>query len=238
MRPSLIPGLLARLRETSAGRGERSIFELVEHFAATVRKTDVSHCSSPAKQRPTRTGVAHDKRRMDLYDFKGVIEAIRLGEPALFSRGAAESASARMAHAATKRSASPGSSAAQARRPSAPVIMAEIDFPNELHRPACKKFRELERFPSVSRDIAMIAPETLSHSEIYARCSEEPLLASSVFNLSAATGRKILERARKSLAYTLTYRDQNRTLTPDEVSAAHDRIRERLKRELGAELRE
>ena len=43
---------------------------------------------------------------------------------------------------------------------------------------------------------------------------------------------------RKSLAYSLTYLDKNRTLTSDEVSAAHDRIRERLKSELGVELRE
>jgi phenylalanyl-tRNA synthetase beta chain len=43
---------------------------------------------------------------------------------------------------------------------------------------------------------------------------------------------------RKSLAYSLTYRDKNRTLTNDEVSAAHARIRERLKSEIRAELRE
>ncbi|MFL6529643.1 MAG: hypothetical protein ACJ8KX_04170 [Chthoniobacterales bacterium] len=40
------------------------------------------------------------------------------------------------------------------------------------------------------------------------------------------------------MAYTLTYRDRNRTLTNDEVAVVHTRIRERLKRELGAELRE
>ncbi len=44
--------------------------------------------------------------------------------------------------------------------------------------------------------------------------------------------------ARKSLAYRLTYRDRSRTLTNEEVNAAHAKIRERLRRDLGAELRE
>src|SRR5207244_9173408 len=42
--------------------------------------------------------------------------------------------------------------------------------------------------------------------------------------------------ARKSLAYRLTYRDRSRTLTNEEVNAAHAKIRERLRRNLGAEL--
>jgi phenylalanyl-tRNA synthetase beta subunit len=36
----------------------------------------------------------------------------------------------------------------------------------------------------------------------------------------------------------LTYRDRSRTLTNEEVSEVHARIRERLKRELGVTLRE
>jgi phenylalanyl-tRNA synthetase beta subunit len=36
----------------------------------------------------------------------------------------------------------------------------------------------------------------------------------------------------------LTYRDKNRTLTNEEVSAVHARIRERLRKEIDAELRE
>ena len=47
-----------------------------------------------------------------------------------------------------------------------------------------------------------------------------------------------LGSARKSLAYRLTYRDRSRTLTSEEVNAAHAKIRERLRRDLGAELRE
>jgi phenylalanyl-tRNA synthetase beta chain len=104
-------------------------------------------------------------------------------------------------------------------------------------RESARKFRELDRFPSITRDIAMIVPEKLSHAEILRAIEnpKEPLLESvQLFDLF--TGE--LGAARKSLAYTLTYRDRSRTLTSDEVTAAHAKIRERLQSELGAELRE
>ena len=68
---------------------------------------------------------------------------------------------------------------------------------------------------------------------------KEPLLAAvELVRSFSGNDAENIGAGRKSLAYSLTYRDKNRTLTPDEVSAAHDRIRERLKRELGVELRE
>ncbi len=87
----------------------------------------------------------------------------------------------------------------------------------------------------------MIVPETLSHAEIIATIegAREPLLATvELFDLFSGNEAENIGAGRKSLAYTLTYRDKNRTLTNDEVSVAHDRIRERLKSELGVELRE
>ena len=89
----------------------------------------------------------------------------------------------------------------------------------------------------LTRDVAMIVPEKISHAEILRTIQEpkEPLLESvELFDLFT-TG---LGEARKSLAYRLTYRDRSRTLTNEEVSAAHAKIRERLQRDLSAELRE
>ena len=66
-----------------------------------------------------------------------------------------------------------------------------------------------------------------------------PLLATiELFDLFDGKSAENIGAGRKSLAYSLTYLDKNRTLTSDEVSAAHDRIRERLQSELGVELRE
>jgi phenylalanyl-tRNA synthetase beta chain len=102
-------------------------------------------------------------------------------------------------------------------------------------------FREMDRFPAIVRDISMIVPGTLTHEKIYQALFGfgEPLLVKvKFFDLMIGNDMKNIGAGRKSLAYSLTYRDKNRTLTSDEVSAAHDRIRERLKSELGVELRE
>jgi phenylalanyl-tRNA synthetase beta chain len=81
----------------------------------------------------------------------------------------------------------------------------------------------------------------MSHEEILRaiETEREPLLARiDLFDLFAGKDAENIGAGRKSLAYSLTYSDKNRTLTSDEVSAAHDRIRERLKTQLGVELRE
>jgi phenylalanyl-tRNA synthetase beta chain len=81
----------------------------------------------------------------------------------------------------------------------------------------------------------------LRHEEILAviNNSGEPLLDRiELFDLFSGRGAESIGAGRKSLAYSLTYLDKNRTLTSGEVNAAHGRIRERLKSELGVELRE
>jgi phenylalanyl-tRNA synthetase beta chain len=100
-----------------------------------------------------------------------------------------------------------------------------------------KKFLEIDKFPAVTRDIALIVPDELSHEKILSAIEtpKEALLESvELFDLFTE---KVGE-ARKSLAYRLTYRDRSRTLTNEEVNAAHAKIRERLRSDLGAELRE
>src|SRR5438105_15195908 len=88
----------------------------------------------------------------------------------------------------------------------------------------------------------MFVPEEISHDKILAtlRVPHEPLLERvELFDLFSGGGNQSgFGPARKSLAYRLTYRDRSRTLTSEEVSAAHAKIRERLRSDLGAELRE
>jgi len=247
LRPSLIPGLLGVLaRNLRHGAGSVRIFELGRAFSpidgAEERHLALIFCGKAEGAPHWRAAT---QRRLDLFDLKGVIES--LGIPALsFRRTESENLALGMSiHAGDKVIGFAGQlSAAQARTLDGadPVIIAEIksDFLFESHSGSVV-FRELEKFPSVTRDVAMLVPETLSHSEIMdvIRNAQEPLLADvALFDLFSGDGTKNVGAGRKSLAYTLTYRDQNRTLTHDEVSAAHDRIRERLRRELNAELRE
>jgi phenylalanyl-tRNA synthetase beta chain len=83
----------------------------------------------------------------------------------------------------------------------------------------------------------MMVRDEISHEKILRTIEEprEPLLESvELFDLFTEQ----VGAAQKSLAYRLTYRDRSRTLTNEEVTEAHARIRERLKRELGVTLRE
>ena len=112
-------------------------------------------------------------------------------------------------------------------------LHADLLLDHELR----SKFRELEKFPAVRRDIALIVPEETAHEKILRAIQnpKEPLLESvELFDLFTEQ----VGAAKKSLAYRLTYRDRSRTLTNEEVNAAHAKIRERLRSDLGAELRE
>ena len=120
-------------------------------------------------------------------------------------------------------------------------MFAELDVDLIAGAATAHSFHELERFPSVVRDIAMIVPEKLSHAEIRETIegAREPLLATiELFDLFSGKKAASLGPGKKSLAYTLTYRNKTRTLTNDEITVVHAKIRERLQRELGVELRE
>ena len=49
---------------------------------------------------------------------------------------------------------------------------------------------------------------------------------------------KQVDEGKKSVAFTLTYRDMNRTLTDDDVAEVHGKVLDALKKELNAVLRE
>jgi phenylalanyl-tRNA synthetase beta chain len=122
-----------------------------------------------------------------------------------------------------------------------PVFFAELNIDSVAHLGSGQTFREVDKFPAVTRDIAMIVPENLSHEKVLATIAgaNEPLLASiELFDVFSGGEAKNFSAGKKSLAYALTYRDKTRTLTNDEITVVHAKIRERLQRELGVELRE
>jgi phenylalanyl-tRNA synthetase beta chain len=239
LRPSLISGLIGVLeRNIRAGAESVSIFEIGRAFIPPSGKEE-RHLGILlwGNVGSTPNWRSQTKRSLDLFDLKGALECIvpnlsfRPGKFAdlalavevwsgdqLIGFGGQLSAS---------RSSAPGS-----------VLVAELHADLLLVRgESAKKFRELDRFPSVTRDIAMIVLDEISHEKILRTIEEprEPLLEwVDLFDLFTEQ----IGAARKSLAYRLTYRDRGRTLTNEEVNEVHARIRERLKRELGVTLRE
>ena len=247
LRPSLLPGLLDVLeRNLRAGAKSIRLFEVGRVFLSPdgreIRRVALLLSGTAESEANWRSGRG---RALDLFDLKGALEALGLGEVRMLRAENANFALGTEVFSEAQRLGWAGQlSSLHATRAGAvgPVFVVELDLPNELEtalRP--RRFQELQRFPSVVRDIALLAPEALSHTEILAAITDaqEPLLGEvALFDLFSGKGAEHLGVGRKSLAYTLTYRDKNRTLTHDEVNAAHDRIRERLKSELGVELRE
>src|SRR5256714_8767065 len=120
-----------------------------------------------------------------------------------------------------------------------PVLFAELNL--QTHSASPPTYREIDKFPAITRDVAMIVPEDLTHEKIAATIAgaNEPLLASvELFDVFSGEQAKNFGAGKKSMAYALTYRDKTRTLTNDEITVVHAKIRERLQRELGVELRE
>ncbi len=244
LRPSLLPGLLgAFTRNVRAGAKSIRLFEIGRAFlppdAAENRRLVLLLSGSAPGGANWRAGRA---RPLDLYDLKGALDALGLG-PLRWER--AENANFALAAGIYSETTLLGLggqlSSAHAGGP-APVLVAELTLPNELESaPRIRRFQELQRFPASTRDIALLAPAALTHAEILASLTngEEPLLAEvQLFDLFNGADSANLDDGRKSLAYSLTYQDKNRTLIHDEVNAAHDRIRQRLQRDLKVELRE
>jgi phenylalanyl-tRNA synthetase beta chain len=243
LRPSLIPGLIGVLgRNVRAGAERVAIFELGRVFirpgGKEEKKLGILVWGNAASAHDWRTQT---KRRLDFFDLKGALDSVGLPRMSLRRTQHVDLAMAAEILSADRVVGLIGQlSASRTSTIDAPgaVFIAEVYVDRVLDaRRSVKTFRELERFPSVTRDIAMIVSEKISHAEIL-RAIENPkeALLESVQLFDLFTGE--LGEARKSLAYSLTYRDQSRTLTNEEVTAAHAKIRERLRRDLGAELRE
>jgi len=239
LRPSILVGLLAVLdRNIRAGAERVAIFEIGRTFIPPKGKEErhlgVLLWGNVASAPDWRSQT---NRRLDLFDLRGALDVVvpklsfrpgnfsDLGLPIdIYSGNRMIGFGGQLSSA---KSNAPG-----------PVFVAELHAdlllkPDEL----TKKFREIEKFPAVTRDIAMIVPEEISYEKILRAIEnpKEPLLESvELFDLFTE---KVGE-ARKSLAYRLTYRDRSRTLTSEEVNAAHAKIRQRLRSDLGAELRE
>jgi len=245
LRVSLIPGLLAALaRNVRAGAERIALFELGNIFSPP--KGDERRSLGIVLWGTTGANWRnYKKRRVDFFDLKGVIESLRVPE-LKFRRGERPSLvlTAEILFAKKRIGFCGQLSNTEAAMLDAngAVLVAEIDLleiAQSRQRP--KLFSGLERYPAVRRDIAMFVAPNVTHAEILRviDSANEPLLERvELFDLFTEKVGGNAGEDRKSLAYSLTYRDKNRTLTNEEVSTVHARIRDRLQREVRAELRE
>jgi phenylalanyl-tRNA synthetase beta chain len=99
------------------------------------------------------------------------------------------------------------------------------------------RFVALPRHPSVQRDVAFVIPQSLPAAEVeqVIRSAGGALLRSvTLFDLYAGEG---VGPGTRSLAWRLTFRADDRTLTDAEVNDAYARVIEDVRRRFGVEVR-
>jgi len=243
LRTSLIAGLLGAVaRNIRAGTERIALFEIGNTFAPPAgeqqRKLAIALCGQAASVKDWRSAK---KRQLDFFDLKGALNVLgtfefrRSEQPGFVLIAEIFYETDRIGYGGQL-------SATTSIGGNAPVLVAEIDLRRIAQvKEHAQPFKEIDRYPEVTRDIAMFVGLQVTHTEILASIASanEPLLEKvELFDLFMEIDGQKKPDMKKSLAYSLTYRDKNRTLTSEEVSAVHARIRERLRSDIGAELRE
>ncbi len=120
-----------------------------------------------------------------------------------------------------------------------PVLLAELNLDQLLaRRNPARSFKPLPQFPSSRRDVAMIVTEATTHDAVLQAVKQaKPANLETVELFDVFRGKHVPE-GQKSLAYAFTYRAADKTLTDNEVNAAHAKVVEAFKAQLKATVRE
>jgi len=116
------------------------------------------------------------------------------------------------------------------------TFVAELDLAEVLQR-AMPDYQDISRYPEVRRDLAVVLDKQVAASaalDLVKAVAGEHLADVIIFDLYEGEG---VAENEKSLAMGLTFRDQSRTLTDEEVSNALAQVIDSLTEKLGARLR-
>lgn len=250
MRPSLLAGLLRNTSHNIAHQvNDVALFEIgrviITRPGIPEERLQVG-ISLTGHRHPERFGVERETP-LDFYDLKGLLESW------LSARGLTAVTTA-ADHPAFRQGVCAGltvngtdiavygeisSDLSEGMRLSAPLYIALVELDAILAAGVpVPAFTPLPQFPGTTRDISLVAPTTLTSGEIIAaiRSVKNPLLEDvqlfDIYEDEAALG-----KGRRSLAYSLTYRDPAKTLTDKKVNKAHDYLKRVLAEKLPVDYR-
>ncbi|MEN5117298.1 phenylalanine--tRNA ligase subunit beta [Luteimonas sp. TWI662] len=252
MRTALLPGLVATLARNLARQQTRvRLFELGKVFESADRASGTA--GAPVETLRVAAAVAGDAqaeqwgqpaRPVDYFDLKGDLEALATvaGAHLTFRRSTA-------AHGHPGRSADVLRDGVQvgwigelhprllrALDIDVSVVAFELDAA-ALQARALPRVAPLSRFPSVRRDLAIVAPDAVDWAalEATARAAAGPLLTGiRLFDRYAGQG---VESGFRSLAMGLILQETSRTLTDRDVETVVANVVEALARDHGAKIR-
>lgn len=255
MRRTIVPGLLRSVAyNQSRGVSNIQLYEIGTVFSAR-------EGAAQPKERRKLAGVLagamgpvawnNAPAAFDFFDGKGVLESIarELALPKVrFKALSAEEAP----HLQPGRAAQMLSGgdvvgwvgeihplAADAFEAAAPVVAFELDMAvlERATRPA-RDYVDVPQFPAVARDAAFVVDESVTNEKLM-QCmtSAGGKLLEGVQLFDVYRDEERIGAGKKSMAYSLTYRAADRTLTSEEVDKAHGRLVKKVSNATGAEQR-
>jgi phenylalanyl-tRNA synthetase beta chain len=252
LRPSLLPGMADVLvKNERQGQDEVGFFELGrtyakqgEGFIETLKlSVGISGISRPREW--------HSKPRpFDFFDLKGIVEGLveARGADIVFESGTHEKLHAGR-QAVVKLVESDNNSEIGYLGERAPNVseaigskrrlyIAEIDFQRLCEAAGdAGRYRSLDRYPAVKRDLAVIIPKKIMESEVRsAILANGGSLVESVDLFDVYEGEQI-PPGTKSLAYAIVFRSPERTLTEAEIDSLQKDIEKALERDFGGKIR-
>ena len=255
MRQSIVPGLLRSVAyNQSRGVKNVQLYEIgTVFFAAEGRKKPKER----QKVAGVMAGAMHEagwnrsEVAFDFFDGKGVLESIarELALPKVRFRAlsAEEALHLQPGRAAEMMAAGAVIGwvgeihplAAGAFEANAPIVAFELDMAAlvKAARPA-RDYVDVPTFPAVAMDQAFVVSEDVTHERMcQVMTSAGGKLLESVSLFDVYRDEERVGAGKKSMAYTLTYRAADRTLTSEEVERAHERLVKKVCGATGAEVR-
>ena len=118
------------------------------------------------------------------------------------------------------------------------TYICELDFDSIVEEAVFeRKYKALPKYPAVERDIAVVINKDILVGDIEKVIWENGKDIIEEVNLfDVYTGDQIL-KDKKSVAFSIVYRSDKKTLTDDEVSRVHNNIIEKIEDTFDAKLR-
>lgn len=253
LRPSLLPGLIDSLRHNESRKNnDVALFEVGRVFlqsAGQMKEERRVAIALTGQRRPSFWSGSERDAKYDAYDLKGLIESFleefglrgvaytkRAASTALFIESSGISLGGKIPLGEMGQLEP---TLAKHHDLRGAVLLAELNLDALLaRRNTAKAFRPLPAFPAIRRDIAMFVGESTTHETILGALKQaKPQFLESV-ELFDVFRSEHVPAGQKSVAYALTYRHPERTLTDAEVNAAHEKVVEQLRQKLQANVRE
>ncbi|HEY7167601.1 MAG TPA: phenylalanine--tRNA ligase subunit beta [Candidatus Binatia bacterium] len=252
MRLSLLPGLLATVKLNLAQKAQSvAVYQLGKTYRLSSEgNTEERHSLAAVFHGPRRRLGLHDGDRSpprSFLDCKGIVEGIldlfRVLQDVAWSETAAPCLHPGRATSVQLQNQNIGHlgqihPALEDQLEVSQLCVVELDFDKLLeYAPRQINARSLPRFPSVERDFAVVVNrEFPSQQIIHWIANLDKALIERVEVFDEYLGSSIPE-GKKSLAYKVIYRAQDRTLTDSEINTLHQSVVEQIGKVFGAQLR-